>query len=82
MPRPLKTEWYSPEKTWLTRPRVLISICRTFLRSSRVSMGITVDIRRILRYRVDRIAMDHGTSILFRISCTTCSEVTSSASAS
>ena len=40
MPRPLKTLWYSPEKTWLTTPRVLISIRRTFLRSSRVSMAL------------------------------------------
>ena len=25
IPRPLKTEWYSPEKTWFTRPRVCSS---------------------------------------------------------
>src|SRR5262249_30555006 len=40
MPRPLKTLWYSPEKIWLTRPFVRISILRTFLRSSVVSTGL------------------------------------------
>ena len=35
MPRPLKTEWYSPEKTSFTRPRVAISTRRTCLRTSR-----------------------------------------------
>lgn len=34
IPRPLKAEWYSPANMWLERPRVLISICRTFLISS------------------------------------------------
>ena len=35
MPRPLKTEWYSPENTSFTRPRVAISTRRTCLRTSR-----------------------------------------------
>ncbi len=34
IPCPLKTLWYSPEKTSLTRRRVVISMRRTFLRTS------------------------------------------------
>ena len=35
IPRPLKTEWYSPENTSFTRPRVAISTRRTCLSTSR-----------------------------------------------
>jgi hypothetical protein len=35
IPRPLNTEWYSPEKISFTNPRVEISTRRTFLRISR-----------------------------------------------
>ena len=42
IPRPLNTEWYSPEKIWFTSPFVRISIFRTFFMSSAVSMGRTL----------------------------------------
>jgi hypothetical protein len=37
MPRPLKTEWYSPASASVTSRRVRSSIRRTFFRISRVS---------------------------------------------
>jgi len=45
MPLPLNTEWYSPEKTSLTNPRVWISMRLTFLS---ISFGIMVSVTRCL----------------------------------
>ena len=39
MPRPLKTEWYSPASASVTSRRVRSSTWRTFFRISRVTAG-------------------------------------------
>ena len=58
MPRPLKTEWYSPENTSFTRPRVAISIRRTCLRTSRGIM-IRLGHFHLAQHAVDDLVRRH-----------------------
>src|SRR5688572_26867381 len=66
MPLPLNTEWYCPAMRSRTSRSVTISMCRIFLSSSRVSMGLA-DQRSGHFDLLEQLAHDQLAGHLFRL---------------